>query len=173
MISPMAMKGVAADQSARREAFERLVRAHQRRLFVISLAIVRDAGEAEDAVQDSFMAAWRKWDSVRDEARREAWLTKICVRQCFRRRSGLMRRIVREPDVASVSPEDVRFQGRLLDLDRAQAHLSRQQRAALVLTYLHGYSADQCAELMGVAPGTARSHLARALASLRKEMTDA
>jgi RNA polymerase sigma-70 factor (ECF subfamily) len=168
----MAMKALAADQSARREAFESLVRAHQRRLFVISLAIVRDAGEAEDAVQDSFMAAWRKWDSVRDEERRGAWLTTICVRHCVRRRVGLMRRAVREPDVSAAGAEDVRFQGRLLDLDRAQAHLSRQQRAALVLTYHHGYSADQCAELMGLAPGTVRSHLARALATLRKEMTD-
>ena len=103
----------------------------------------------------------------------EAWLTTICVRQCCRRRVGLMRWMVREPDVATAGGEDVRFQGRLLDLDRAQAQLSRQQRAALVLTYLHGYSADQCAELMGLAPGTVRSHLARALASLRKEMTDA
>ena len=169
----MAMKTIAADQWARREAFERLVVAHQRRLFTISLAIVRDAGEAEDAVQDSFMAAWRKWDSIRDEERRESWLTTICVRQCFRRRRGLLRRIVREPDVSTASAEDVRFQGRLLDLDRAQAKLSRQQRAALVLTYLHGYSADQCAELMGLAPGTVRSHLARALATLRKEMSDA
>jgi RNA polymerase sigma-70 factor, ECF subfamily len=169
----MAMKTIAAEQGARREAFERLVVAHQRRLFTISLAIVRDAGEAEDAVQDSFMAAWRKWDSIRDEERRESWLTTICVRQCLRRRRGLMRRIVREPDVSTASAEDVRFQGRLLDLDRAQAQLSRQQRAALVLTYLHGYSADQCAALMGLAPGTVRSHLARALASLRKEMTDA
>ncbi len=168
----MAMKAIAAEQATRRDAFESLVRSHQRRLFVISRAIVRDAGEAEDAVQDSFMVAWRKWDSVRDEERRPAWLTTICVRLCLRRRVGLMRRMVSEPDVSAAAADDVRFQGRLLDLDRAQARLSRQQRAALVLTYHHGYSADQCAELMGVAPGTVRSHLARALATLRKEMTD-
>jgi RNA polymerase sigma-70 factor, ECF subfamily len=164
---------MAADPWQRREALERLVLAQQRRLFLIALAIVRDPGEAEDAVQDSFLAAWRRWDSVRDEGRREQWLTTICVRQCFRRRRGLMRWVVSEPDASMASAEHVRFQGRLLDLDRAQAKLSRQQRAALVLSYHHGYSADQCAELMGLAPGTVRSHLARALATLRKEMTDA
>ncbi len=110
---------------------------------------------------------------MRDEDKREQWITTICVRECFRRRRGLRRWVVSEPDASTPSAEHVRFQGRLLDLDRAQATLSRQQRAALVLSYHHGYSADQCAQLMGLAPGTVRSHLARALAALRKEMTDA
>ncbi len=167
------MRVLAADQWERRAALEHLVGAQQRRLFHIALAILRDPGEAEDAVQESFLLAWRKWDAVREEVKREQWLTTICVRQSIRRRRGLRRWTVREPDATAAGAEHVRFQGRLLDLDRAQAKLSPQQRAALVLSYHHGYSADQCAALMGVAPGTVRSHLARALASLRKEMSDA
>lgn len=163
---------MAADQWERRVALERLIGAQQRRLFHIALAIVRDHGEAEDAVQESFLLAWRRWDSVRDEEKRESWLTTICVRQCIRRRTGLRRWTLAPADAATPAPEHVRFQGRLLDLDRAQANLSPQQRAALVLSYHHGYSADQCAELMGLSPGTVRSHLARALAALRREMSD-
>lgn len=163
---------MAADQWERRVALERLIGAQQRRLFHIALAIVRDHGEAEDAVQESFLLAWRRWDSVRDEEKRESWLTTICVRQCIRRRTGLRRWTVASAHAATPAPEQVRFQGRLLDLDRAQANLSSQQRAALVLSYHHGYSADQCAELMGLSPGTVRSHLARALAALRREMSD-
>lgn len=173
MTPPAAMRALAADQWERRAALERLVGAQQRRLFHIALSILRDPGEAEDAVQESFLLAWRKWDAVREEGRREQWLTTICVRHCIRRRKGLRRWLVREPDVTAAGAEHVRFQGRLLDLDRAQARLSPQQRAALVLSYHHGYSADQCAALMGVAPGTVRSHLARALAALRKELSDA
>jgi RNA polymerase sigma-70 factor (ECF subfamily) len=164
---------MAADQWERRAALERLVGAEQRRLFHLALSILRDPGEAEDAVQDSFLAAWRKWDDIREEGKREQWLTTICVRQCFGRRRRLARWLVRAPDPSVAVAEHIRFQGRLLDLDRAQARLSPQQRAALVLSYQHGYSADQCAELMGVAPGTVRSHLARALATLRREMSDA
>ncbi len=166
------MKAVAADRSPDRAALEHLVVAQQRRLYLIALSIVRDPAEAEDAVQESFLAAWRHWDALREEGKREQWLTTICVRQCFRARRGLLSRIIREPDESFAATEHVRFQGRLLDLDRAQAKLSRQQRAALVLSYHHGYSADQCAELMGLSPGTVRSHLARALATLRKEMSD-
>jgi RNA polymerase sigma factor (sigma-70 family) len=81
--------------------------------------------------------------------------------------------VLGDPDRSTAAAEHARFQGHLLDLDRAQGKLSRQQRAALVLSYHYGYSADQSAELMGVSPGTVRSHLARALATLRREMSDA
>ena len=164
---------MAADHWQQRADLERLVGAQQRRLFHIAFAILRDAGEAEDAVQESFLAAWRRWDSVRDEHKRESWLTTICVRQCIRRRRGLRRWSLGGADPSVPAAEHPRFQGRLLDLDRAQASLSPQQRAALVLSYQHGYSADKCAELMGLSPGTVRSHLARALATLRREMSDA
>jgi RNA polymerase sigma factor (sigma-70 family) len=173
MTPPIAVLAMPADTTQRRIALERLVGSQQRRLFHIALAILRDAGEAEDAVQETFLAAWRKWDTVRDEDKRQSWLTTICVRQCIRRRTGLRPWTLGDRDVSAAAPADVRFEGRLLDLDRAQAKLSRQQRAALMLSYHHGYSADQCAALMGLSAGTVRSHLARALATLRKEMTDA
>jgi RNA polymerase sigma-70 factor (ECF subfamily) len=173
MTPPAVLQAMATDQWERREALENLVEAQQRRLFLIALSIVRDPSEAEDAVQESFLLAWRKWDALRDEAKRQQWLTTICVRHCLRRRRGLLRWRLADPDTTTAAAEHVRFEGRLVDLDRAQATLSRQQRAALVLSYQYGYSADQSAELMGLAPGTVRSHLARALATLRKEMSDA
>jgi RNA polymerase sigma-70 factor (ECF subfamily) len=173
MTSPVVMRAMATEQWERRQALERLVAAQQRRLFLIALSILRDRGEAEDAVQESFLIAWRKWDTVRDEGKRESWLTAICVHHCLRRRKGLRRWVLGDPDRSTAAAEHVRFQGHMLDLDRAQERLSRQQRAALVLSYHHGYSADQSAELMGVSPGTVRSHLARALATLRREMSDA
>jgi RNA polymerase sigma-70 factor, ECF subfamily len=173
MTPQAAVRAMASDQWERRAALERLVGAQQRRLYHIALAILRDPGEAEDAVQESFLIAWRRWDAVRDEDKRTSWLTTLCVRHCLRRRRGLRRWTLGGADVSIPAAEHARFEGRLLDLDRAQAKLSPQQRAALVLSYHHGYSADQCAELMGLSPGTVRSHLARALATLRREMGDA
>lgn len=163
---------MAADRSEHREALGWLVASQQRRLFHIALAILRDRGEAEDAVQESFLIAWRRWDTVREEEKRASWMTTICVHHCIRKRSGMRRWTVGVSDDSRAAPEHIRFEGRMLDLDRAQAKLSPQQRAALVLSYHHGYSADQCAALMGLSAGTVRSHLARALATLRKEMSD-
>ncbi len=169
----LAVRDVALDSTYPPVALERLIVGRQRLLFHIALSILRDRGEAEDAVQEAFVAAWRKWDSLRDESKRDSWVTTICVRQCLRRRRGLLRWAQGAASSSLAAVDSVRFEGRLVDLDRAQAKLPRQQRAALVLCYHHGYSADQCAGLMGVSPGTVRSHLARALATLRREMSDA
>lgn len=173
MTPSVAVSIMESDQSRRRVALERLVAAQQRRLFHIALAILRDPAEAEDAVQECFLVAWRRWDTVREEDKGESWLTTICVRHCIRRRTGLRRWSLGTSDASLAAPDHPRFEGRLVDLDRAQGRLSPQQRAALVLCYHHGFSADQCAVLMGLSPGTVRSHLARALATLRKEMSDA
>ena len=58
-----------------------------------------------------------------------------------------------------------------LDLARAYAQLSKQQRAAVALHYFYGYTLDECAELLGNRPGTVRSHIARALVTLRRTVS--
>jgi RNA polymerase sigma-70 factor (ECF subfamily) len=55
-------------------------------------------------------------------------------------------------------------------LDQACRQLTVQQRAVITLHYHYGYSLDECASLMGCRPGTVRSHLARALATLRRKL---
>jgi len=58
-------------------------------------------------------------------------------------------------------------------MDRAYRQLSLKQRAAITLNYRHGYSVEECAAFMGCRPGTVRTHVARGLATLRKELGDA
>lgn len=60
----------------------------------------------------------------------------------------------------------------LLDMERAYRRLSLKQRAAITLNYRHGYSVEECAAFMGCRPGTVRTHVARGLATLRKELGD-
>ena len=158
----MATPGAASDQPA----FEARVRRDARGLYSLALAVLRDTQEAEDAVQDTMELAWRSWRSVRDEERRTAWLRQICVRRCLRVRRGLVRRLflsdlapVAAPALDPIDPA----------LDRACRALTRPQCAVVTLHYHYGYALDQCAALMGCRPGTARSHLARALNALRHE----
>src|SRR5438270_14096785 len=70
--------------------FEAALVVHTPRLLGIALAILRDPGEAEDAVQESWELAWRSWDSLRDPGARGAWLCRICVRRCVRRQRRLL-----------------------------------------------------------------------------------
>ncbi len=160
----------AADAEA---SFDALLSAERRRLYGIAYSILRDHAEAEDALQDAMLKAWRSWGSVRDESARRTWLVRLCVNHCINRRRGLRllgaRTSAQRDDAA---PPDPRFEGRLVDLDRSYRKLSPKQRAAVFLHYHHGYSIDECAELMSCRAGSVRTHLARALTSMRKEMAN-
>jgi RNA polymerase sigma factor (sigma-70 family) len=124
-------------------------------------------------VQETLTRAWARQATLRDAAARRAWLTRICVNHCISRRRHLGRlpRAFADPPRPPLDGWDLDTRG--LDLDRACAALSARQRAALVPFYHHGHSIEESGELVPCAPGTVRSHLARALAALRKEMRDA
>ena len=162
---------VAAELDA---SFDAALNAQRRRLYGIAYSILRDHGDAEDALQEAMLRAWRSWSKVRDEDARQSWLTRICVNQCINRRRWRSRHgDLLTGDSHEQAPEDPRFNGRLLDLDRSFRRLSPRQRAAIFLHYHHGYSVDECAQLMSCRPGSVRTHLARALAAMRKEMLNA
>jgi RNA polymerase sigma factor (sigma-70 family) len=152
--------------------FTGAVRPEVPRLFALAYSILRDRPEAEDAVQETMVLAWKNWSTVRDQEHPGPWLAKVCVRHCVRRRRLLLDRwrTMDTQEGVGEARTAVALQGRMVDLDRAYRKLSVQQRAVVVLTYHHGYTVIEAAQLMGCAGGTARSHLARALATLRKEL---
>jgi RNA polymerase sigma factor (sigma-70 family) len=153
---------------------ERVLEAEGRRLFAIAFSILRDPGEAEDAVQETAAAAWRGWTTRNQPELTRAWLTTICVRKAMRRRGRLRRWTVGEASRAQLAGVDRHLEsdGKYLDLHRAHGRLSRRQRAVVTLHYGHGYTVAESAELMGCSAGAAASHLSRALAHLRKELID-
>jgi RNA polymerase sigma-70 factor, ECF subfamily len=149
---------------------EDLVRGESRRLYSIAFSILQDASEAEDAVQETLISAWRRWSWAAGTNPTASWLTRVCVNQCLNRRRTRLRQMRLAETAASHDPwQDVRPPTDL-DLTRAYAQLSKQQRAAVALHYFHGYTLDECANLLGTRPGTVRSHIARALATLRREV---
>jgi RNA polymerase sigma-70 factor (ECF subfamily) len=155
-------------------AFEQIVFRQRHRLYVIALGILRDRGEAEDAVQETLIRTWRAWLTSAGYGDRFAWAARICVNHCISRRRALTRRgfftqrdLPATMHAASMSAIDPA----MLDLSRIYARLSLRQRAALTLTKGHGYTIDECAELMGCSAGTVRTHIARGLTTLREGMT--
>ncbi len=148
------------------EEFEHAVVEHAGHLFALSFSILRDSQDAEDAVQAVMEKAWHKWGTLRAPEARAGWLRAICVRECLRRRRRRARDLTYELREAVAAAPD-----RDLDMELALRRLSSKQRAVVALHYGHGYTLDECAGLMGNSTGATRSHLHRALSSLRKELT--
>jgi RNA polymerase sigma-70 factor (ECF subfamily) len=155
--------------------FEATVLPEAERLYRLALAIVDDPAEAEDVVQETMLSAWRRWPALKDYANQSAWLTRVCVNHGIRRRRHFRTRVLGlgDGEPLSAQPESSPFDGRLLDVHRAYQHLSPPQRAMVTLHLRDGFTVNECAALLGCRPGTARSHLGRAMAKLRKELGNA
>lgn len=151
------------------QEFDAYLAQHTARLWSIAYGILRDRGEAEDAVQETLCKAWTNWDTLREPDKRDGWLTRICINHCLTSRTKLVRLRVVEPTDSPATGTDPADP----DLDRAFRALPPKQRAAVLLHYHWGCSIEQTAELMGCRPGTARTHVQRALARLRQELSDA
>ena len=85
------------------QAFEALMRRHNGRLFRVARAILNDDADAEDALQDAYLDAYRHMDDFRGDAQSRTWLTRIVVNQALmrlrrRKRDGVVMPFQAEPD---------------------------------------------------------------------------
>src|ERR1700731_3124211 len=159
-----------------REAFEMIIRTHSRPLFAIAYGILQNREEAEDAVQDALVKAWKSRWRVRDPEKFPAWLAMITrhrARDVFRKR-----RAVPLPPQASetIGPENgTTAVDAMLDrqLHSALAALPELHRSALTLRYFEEMDYRSIENALGLSNGELRGILGRALASMRKELRPA
>jgi RNA polymerase sigma-70 factor, ECF subfamily len=156
-------------------AYEELVRPHQEIAFRVAYVITRNAADAEDAVQDALIKAWRALGRFRAGEPLRPWLLRIAAnearnrRRSAGRREGLALRAAASPGEAAPSPEEA-------VLDRAQRErllgaleaLPEPARAVLAYRYLLDLSEDETAAALDVRRGTVKSRSARALEKLRE-----
>lgn len=174
---------VAAHVAGDPEAFGVLFARHRDRLWAVALRTTSDPEEAADALQDALIAAFRRAESYRGDAAVTTWLHRVVVNACLDR---LRRRAVRlseplpeegEPRHAAPGPRpqdpaDAAVRSDLGDRVRtALATLPLEQRAALVLVDMEGYSVDEAARILEVAPGTVKSRCSRGRARLAPLLT--
>lgn len=157
-------------------AFDELVRRHRDRLWAVALRTTGDADEAADALQDGLISAFRRAETFRGDAAVTTWLHRIVVNACLDR---LRRRAARRTEslptdedhalqLADSNETDTVAEARERHVDvlTALSRLGADQRAALVLVDMEGYSVDEAALILGCAPGTVKSRCSRGRANL-------
>jgi len=171
---------VTRSQQGDRDAFGRLVRRYEERLFNSLLRIVASRGDAEDLVQDAFVQAYLNLAAFRGHCSFYTWLYRIALNLAY---SNARRRRVRKalerarevnediPAHATASPSARLERAEESEqIRRALAALSDEHRALLVLRGIEGFDYQTIAEVMHLNPGTVRSRLHRARANFRDNL---
>lgn len=164
-----------------REALAELMERHYRRIYRIMLGYLRNADDALDAVQETFVRAFEHAARWNREAEVAPWLTRIAVNQAIDR----LRRRKRRSGEQSIEDDDraheLKADGLLADqivygreiqerLTRALEGLPDGQRAVFVLRHYDQLSLDEISETLEMNLGTVKSSLHRALQHLRRRM---
>jgi RNA polymerase sigma-70 factor (ECF subfamily) len=158
------------------DAFSELVARHQDRLWAVAVRTTGDREDASDALQEALVSAFRRAGSFRGDAQVTTWLHRIVVNACLdrirRRKAKATEPLPDDQDhrteLADRVPADdpAEASERRADVLAALRQLNEDQRAALVLVDMEGYSVDEAAEVLGCAPGTVKSRCARGRARL-------
>lgn len=165
---------ILAAQQGNQAAFGQLVTRHQRRAYAVARAIVLNHEDAEDAVQEAFLHAYRALDRFRPDQAFGAWLHRIVANAAL---DLTRRRKVREadelPETVASPFRDPAEAGNLKErLQKALAELPPRQRAVIVLHDIEGFKHAEIGTMLGIPEGTARSDLHYARARLRDSLGD-
>jgi RNA polymerase sigma-70 factor (ECF subfamily) len=147
------------------DAFGVLVRRHRDRAWSVALRTVGNPTDAADAVQDAFVKAYRTASAFRGDSAFTTWLHRIVVNACLdQMRRGKARPTLPldETTSAIADPADPVARIDLGDVVvNALARISPEQRVAIVLVDLEGYSVDEAAAVLDVPVGTVKSRCHR------------
>jgi RNA polymerase sigma-70 factor (ECF subfamily) len=156
-------------------AFEEVYRAHAGRIFSLAVRMLGNTADAEDLLQEIFLAAHRKLGGFRGESALGTWLYRLATNQILdhvRSRAARAGQLTDALDDASVVADGMghRLADRVIsriDLERALAQLPEGCRAAFVLHDVEGLEHGEVAEILGIAEGTSKSQVHKARLRLR------
>jgi len=169
-------------------AFEALMRQYNARLFRVARAILRDDAEAEDAVQDAYLNAFRHMREFQGEALLATWLTRIVINEALMRLRRRKRENVVVPfssadhpddgatsevaDEAAESPVDTTLRAELRRLlEKTIDELPVAFRTVFVMREVEDMSVEETARCLGIPPATVRTRQFRARALLRARLS--
>lgn len=171
--------------SGDRASFESLMRRYNRRLFRLARAALGNDAEAEDALQEAYLHAYRSIEGFRGDAALSTWLSRLVLNECFAR----LRRTRRRENVVPLSsvedqltavgrvaderpaPEKMLGQSQMRDiLERKVSELPEAFRIVFVLRSVEDMSVEEVAQTLNIPEETVRSRHFRARSLLRESL---
>ena len=161
-------EGVLTDDAS----FEEFYEATFRRLFTALCLVIGNRHEAEEVAQEAFLRVYERWDRVGSLEDPTGYVFRVSMnvfRSRFRRASLGLRRILtlapeETDDLAAVETRD--------ELVRLLHTLNPQQRAAVLLTSILDYSAEEAGRMLGIQASSVRSLTTRARAQMKDKVVD-
>jgi RNA polymerase sigma-70 factor (ECF subfamily) len=169
-------------------AFRTIMTRHNRRLYRLARGILRNDGEAEDALQEAYLHAFANLGSFRGESTLATWLSRIVINEALGRlRKRRRAASIAQPDnrlpaaqiiafplnASSDDPERTMAQRQILEFaEQATDSLPDVYRTVFVARAIEGLSVEETAELLGLKPETVKTRLHRARRLLRERLDE-
>ena len=172
----------AGERDAARERYGELVANQQRRAVRIAYQYLRDAHDADEAVQDAFVKVFTHITSYREDLPFEVWFTRILVNACLDLRKSRSRRLrwavpmsatnevaPAEPTAPDPTPEQrLVSRERATEITAAVDSLPDRQRTVFTLCHVAEQTTAEVSQALGLSEATVRVHLFRAVRKLRR-----
>jgi RNA polymerase sigma-70 factor, ECF subfamily len=155
------------------EPFDLLVRRYMRAAFTIAFRIVEHREDAEDVVQEAFLAALSNIQTFDTSRRFGPWLYRIVVTRALNFRKSRSRRRTESLEIVPMASDapgpalDAERSGLRAEVAAALARLPERQRMVVQFFELDGFSGAEIAGMLGISPGTVRWYLHQARQALR------
>ena len=171
---------MSSESSAETLTFSEIVEKHGDFVYNVALRMTNDPHEAEDAMQEAFISAYRAWDRFRGESAISTWLYRITVNAVLmKRRKEKKTRTLVQPGVEELSlpdtgegPEQAALNAELQErIAEGLAELSEDLRMAVILRDVQGLSGAEAAEALGVEVSTLKTRLHRGRLQLRETLS--
>ena len=161
-----------ANQSSSRSELDRLMEQYGSSLLRMSAIYLKDADLAQDAVQETFIKAYRHMNDYRGDSSEKTWLTSICVNTCrdilrtawFRHTSRM------DLDTLPERPADYKFPDNTVLTEVMR--LPAKYREVILLRYYEGLKLKEVADALGLTDGKVRSRLNKANEILRDRLKE-
>ena len=166
---------IARCRAGDRDAHYRIYKLYSRSMYNVSFRITRRDEDAEDALQEAFISAFKNLDSYRADSTFGAWLKRIVVNKSINVLKKRRHEWMPEDEQWDVSEEEQPGEYmEELTIDRVKKaieELPDGYRTVLSLYLLEGYDHQEIAEIMGITESTSKSQLNRAKGKLREKLT--